>query len=75
MTNKLTIAEVNCDDNASLCKSQNIQGYPTLAFFDGNGGKSEYNGGRKLEQLKTFSEKASAVYVFFFVVIFPFVEC
>jgi thioredoxin domain-containing protein 5 len=63
MKNKLTIADVNCDDNASLCKSQSIEGYPTLIFFDGNGVKSEYNGGRKLDQLKAFSEKASAAYV------------
>jgi thioredoxin domain-containing protein 5 len=63
MKNKLTIAEVNCDDNASLCKSQSIEGYPTLIFFDSNGVKSEYNGGRKLDQLKAFSEKAAAAYV------------
>ena len=66
MKKKLTIAEVNCDDHAALCKSQSIEGYPTLIFFDGNGVKSEYNGGRKLEQLKTFSEKASAAYVVIF---------
>lgn len=64
MKDKLTIAEVNCDDNASLCKSQSIEGYPTLIFFDGNRVKSEYNGGRKLEQLKAFSEKAASAYVF-----------
>ena len=73
MQNKLTIAEVNCDDNPSLCKSQSIEGYPTLIFFDGDGVKSEYNGGRKLDQLKTFSEKAAAAYVFSVVMIlFPF---
>ena len=66
MKDKLTIAEVNCDDNASLCKSQTIEGYPTLIFFDSNGVKSEYNGGRKLDQLKAFSEKAAAAYVSFF---------
>lgn len=70
MKNKITIAEVNCDDHASLCKSQSIEGYPTLIFFDSNGIKSEYNGGRKLDQLKAFTEKASSAYVF--VVIFSF---
>ena len=64
MKNTLTIAEVNCDENAALCKSQSIEGYPTLIFYDGKGFKSEYNGGRKLEQLKTFSERASSAYVF-----------
>lgn len=63
MKNKLVIAEVNCEDNASFCKSQNIEGYPTLIYFNKGGAKSEYNGGRKLEQLKAFSEKAAYAYV------------
>lgn len=62
MQDKLTIAEINCDDHSSLCKEQGIKGYPTLVYFQ-NGVKSEYNGGRKLEQLKAFTEKASAVCV------------
>lgn len=63
MQDKVTVAEVNCDDHSSLCKAQGIQGYPTLVWYaagDVPGGKSEYNGGRKLEILKTFAEKASA---------------
>jgi len=60
MQNKLTIAEVNCDDNSSFCKSQNIEGYPTLIFFDSNGVKSEYNAGRKIDQLRAFADKAAA---------------
>ena len=71
MKDKLTIAEVNCDDNAALCKSQSLEGYPTLFFFDGNGVKSEYKGGRKLDQLKAFSEKAAAAYVSV-AILFPF---
>ncbi|KAF8164798.1 protein disulfide isomerase [Crassisporium funariophilum] len=59
MQSKLTVAEVNCDDHGALCKAQGIQGYPTLVYYN-DGAKSEYNGGRKLEQLKAFSEKASA---------------
>ncbi|KDR74372.1 hypothetical protein GALMADRAFT_250250 [Galerina marginata CBS 339.88] len=63
MQNKVTVAEVNCDDHSALCKSQGIEGYPTLVWY-GQGadpaGKSEYNSGRKLEQLKAFAEKASA---------------
>ena len=60
---RITIAEVNCDENQSLCKSQ---GYPTLIWF-GQGeevaARSEYSGGRKLEQLRVFVEKASEAYV------------
>lgn len=61
----MTVAEVNCEDHQGLCQSHNIQGYPTLVWFD-KGKKEtdmvrhEYNGGRKLEQLRAFVEKASA---------------
>ncbi|KAK7051384.1 hypothetical protein VNI00_004884 [Paramarasmius palmivorus] len=59
---KVTIAEVNCDDNPSLCKEQGVQGYPTLFYYVGGGegiGKTEYTGGRNLEQLKAFVGKAT----------------
>lgn len=73
MKNKLIIAEVNCDENTSLCKSQNIEGYPTLVYFDSNRVKSEYHGGRKFEQLKTFSERAAVAYVLSVAISFSFV--
>lgn len=62
MKGRLTIAEIDCEAHGSLCKAQGVQGYPTLAFFNGGSGshKTEYNGGRKLEQLKNFAEKAVA---------------
>ncbi|KAF8815825.1 protein disulfide isomerase [Phlegmacium glaucopus] len=60
MQNRLTIAEVNCDDHSSFCKSQNIEGYPTLFYFDNNGVKSEYTGGRRIPQLMAFAEKAAS---------------
>ncbi|KAF8189719.1 protein disulfide isomerase [Pholiota molesta] len=63
MKGKVTVAEVNCDDNSALCKAQGIEGYPTLVWFgQGNteNGRSEYNSGRKLDQLIAFAEKASA---------------
>ncbi|CAA7270749.1 unnamed protein product [Cyclocybe aegerita] len=63
MQGKLTVAEVNCDDSGSLCKKQNIQGYPTLVWFgqgENEDGRSEYTSGRKIDQLKAFAEKASA---------------
>lgn len=59
---QMQIAEVDCDAEGSLCKANNIQGYPTLVYF-AHGSKSDYHGGRKLEQLKAFAEKASAEYV------------
>lgn len=63
MQGKVTVAEVNCDDNSSLCKAQGIQGFPTLVWFSqGNNenGRSEYISGRKFDQLAAFAEKASA---------------
>ncbi|RDB15626.1 Thioredoxin domain-containing protein 5 [Hypsizygus marmoreus] len=59
MQNKLTVAEVNCDDHSALCKANNVQGYPTLIYLTAGGLRSEYNSGRKLDQLKSFAEKAS----------------
>jgi thioredoxin domain-containing protein 5 len=60
MQNKLTIAEVNCDVHGSLCKSHNVEGYPTLLYFPEDGPGIEYNGGRGVEQLKLFAENATA---------------
>ncbi|KAL0949845.1 hypothetical protein HGRIS_009879 [Hohenbuehelia grisea] len=61
MQGKLNVAEVNCDEHGAICKSQGVQGYPMLAFYpSGAESKAEYNGGRKFDQLKAFSEKASA---------------
>lgn len=60
MQNKLTIAEVDCEDHSALCKSQGITGYPTLVYYGGAGVKSDYAGGRKIDQLKAFADKASA---------------
>ncbi|KAF8897127.1 thioredoxin-like protein [Infundibulicybe gibba] len=60
MQNKLIIGEVNCEDHKALCASQDVKGYPSLIYYSKNGVKSEYQNGRKLEQLKTFAEKASA---------------
>ncbi|KAJ7171825.1 protein disulfide isomerase [Mycena crocata] len=60
MQGKVNIAEVNCEDHEKFCKSQDVGGYPTLVYYPPGGAKSEYTSGRKLEQLKSFVEKASA---------------
>lgn len=60
MRHQLVIAEVNCEAHSALCKSQEVQGYPMLAFYSGGGHKAEYNGGRKFEQLRRFAEGAIA---------------
>ncbi|CAL1709319.1 unnamed protein product [Somion occarium] len=59
MKDKLTIAEVNCEDHGALCRTQDVSGYPMLFYYSGNkkDSKTEYTGSRKLEQLKAFAEK------------------
>lgn len=60
MRGKLNIAEVDCEQNSGLCRSQGIAGYPMLYYYGQRGhGKTEYTGNRKLEMLKAFSEKIS----------------
>ncbi|KAG6915044.1 hypothetical protein DXG01_013774 [Tephrocybe rancida] len=59
MKNKVNIVEVNCDDHGALCKSYGVTGYPTLVYVTSGGVKSEYNGGRKIDQLRKFAEGAS----------------
>ena len=62
MKGQVNIAEVNCEEHSSICKANNIQGYPSLIFFNGDS-RSEYNGGRNLENLKAFASKAGTSYV------------
>ena len=57
MRNQLTIAEVNCDEHSPLCQAEEVQGYPMLFYYGDDGVKTEYTGGRKLEQLQGFVEK------------------
>jgi thioredoxin domain-containing protein 5 len=57
MQNKLNIAEVNCDDHDAICRREGVSGYPML-FYYSEGTRTEYMGGRKLDQLAEFAEKA-----------------
>ncbi|KAH9483160.1 Thioredoxin domain-containing protein 5 [Psilocybe cubensis] len=61
MKGRVNIVEVNCDDHTSLCKQEGVQGYPTLMWYANRGAKGyEYNSGRKIDQLKAFTDKASS---------------
>ncbi|KAF5387700.1 hypothetical protein D9615_000009 [Tricholomella constricta] len=60
MKGKLNVAEVDCEEHGALCKANDVTGYPTLVYITKGGLKSDYNGGRKLEQLKAFADKASS---------------
>ncbi|KAI0693473.1 thioredoxin-domain-containing protein [Cytidiella melzeri] len=60
MRGKLNIAEVDCESNAGLCRTQEISGYPMLFYYGQRGhGKTEYTGHRKIENLRAFAEKIS----------------
>ncbi|THH32163.1 hypothetical protein EUX98_g2007 [Antrodiella citrinella] len=60
MRGKLTVAEVNCEEQGSLCRDQGVTGYPMLFYYpNGRATKMEYTGGRRLEQLVAFSERLS----------------
>jgi hypothetical protein len=51
-----TIAEVNCDENSSLCQKEGVEGYPML-FFYRDSQKVEYKGQRSLGALEGFLTK------------------
>ena len=57
MRNQLTIAEVNCEEQSTLCRTEDVQGYPMLFYYGDDGAKTEYTGSRKPEQLQAFLEK------------------
>lgn len=45
---RMVMAAVNCVDNALLCKSHNVNGYPTFKYFRYFKESSSYEGGRKV---------------------------
>ncbi|OCH93224.1 thioredoxin-domain-containing protein [Obba rivulosa] len=60
MQHRLTIAEVDCEENKALCMAEGVNGYPMLFYYAGSRDtKTEYTSGRKLPQLKAFAEKVS----------------
>ncbi|KAG8688702.1 hypothetical protein FRC11_004943 [Ceratobasidium sp. 423] len=56
---QVSIAEVNCEQYGALCKSQNVDGYPMLFFYNA-GQKVDFRGGRKIEPLEQFVLRAVA---------------
>ncbi|TFK35039.1 thioredoxin-like protein [Crucibulum laeve] len=55
MQNKVTIAAVNCDKEADLCKAQGIEEYPTIMYYKkGSSSGSQYTSGVSSPALKLF---------------------
>ncbi|KZT33157.1 thioredoxin-domain-containing protein [Sistotremastrum suecicum HHB10207 ss-3] len=59
LAHKLSIAEINCDDNPSVCKKQGVNAYPALYYYK-EGYKLEYLGKRNLDSLEAFIDKVTA---------------
>lgn len=60
---KVTIAKVDADEHKELGKKYEIQGFPTLKWFDGTGKSKpeDYKGGRDLESLSAFIAEKTGV--------------
>ncbi|KAF9485311.1 protein disulfide isomerase [Pholiota conissans] len=54
----IKIAKVDCVDEADLCQSKGIQGYPTLKVYR-NGEATDYNGPRKADGIISYMVKQS----------------
>lgn len=63
MRGKMTIAEVNCDDHKSLCSKQGVDGYPMLSYYAPGGQKTDFTGSRKLDSLKSWTNRVVKPYV------------
>ncbi|CAK5275629.1 unnamed protein product [Mycena citricolor] len=57
-TRGIKLAKVDCVDQADLCQSNGIQGYPTLKVYK-NGTPSEYTGPRKADGIESYMIKQS----------------
>jgi thioredoxin domain-containing protein 5 len=50
----IRIARVDCTQNESLCKGQDIQGYPSLFIYKDGSKMSEFLDSRETEKLTNF---------------------
>ncbi|KAF5388202.1 hypothetical protein D9615_000449 [Tricholomella constricta] len=54
----IALASVDCVDEADLCQSKEVQGYPTLKVYK-NGQSSDYSGPRKADGIISYMVKQS----------------
>ncbi|KAN0011914.1 hypothetical protein ACTFIU_000133 [Dictyostelium citrinum] len=53
---KVKVAEVDCDENGSICKKYDIRGYPTILFL-GEGKTKHYQGQIDFDTIKEATNK------------------
>ncbi|KAG8834138.1 hypothetical protein FRC17_009477 [Serendipita sp. 399] len=55
----INIAEVNCDAHGTVCREQEIEGYPTIVLYL-SGKRIEYTGSKSVDVLEAYARKAMA---------------
>ena len=53
-TNGVEIKKVVCSTEKALCQNEKIKGYPTIKYYNGNGGVFDYNGERTKDSFMNF---------------------
>ncbi|KAK0532125.1 hypothetical protein OC834_002721 [Tilletia horrida] len=56
---RVNVVEVNCEKYADVCRRYSVTQYPTLKMFN-EGEVTEYLGGRNLEAMRSWAQKAGA---------------
>jgi len=56
---KIALAKVDCTEEADLCQSFGVEGYPTLKVFRGPDNVSPYSGARKAPAIVSYMTKQS----------------
>ncbi|KAJ2321275.1 hypothetical protein IWW52_000844 [Coemansia sp. RSA 2704] len=54
--NGVFFAEVDCKANRAVCDAANIDGYPTVVFYNQGANKGEVPGGQSYEALVAFAQ-------------------
>lgn len=57
----MQVGAVNCDDDKTLAQKYGIQGFPTIKFFNGEGGVEDYKGARETSNLVEFGKQKAGM--------------
>lgn len=59
LKDRVSVVEVDCEANHSICVSYSIQSFPTLRMYN-DGESTEYRGGRSFDAMRTWALKAGS---------------